>query len=231
MTTPIWWSEVQTALGPFGLASSEGGLVAILFRDELPSRERRLRGLVGAHQARPDDGRNEAAAGQLVEYARGERRAFDLPLDRRGTDFQRRVWAAVAEVPYGRTVTYRDIADRTGQPRAIRAVGAANGANPLPIVIPCHRVVGADGRLHGYAGGLALKRRLLGHEGALPREEESWRSWAETVRGRLIGPRSTRIYCRPECRYTGRLSRVPAIFESVEEALAEGYRACAVCRP
>jgi O-6-methylguanine DNA methyltransferase len=231
MTTSVWWSEVETELGPFGLASTEGGLVAILFEDELTERERRLRGLVGPHDTRPDDGRNAAAAGQLAEYARGARRGFDLRLDRRGTDFQRRAWAAVAAVPYGRTASYRQIAVRTGRPRAVRAVGAANGANPLPIVIPCHRIVGADGHLHGYAGGLAFKRRLLGLEGALPREDESWRAWAGKLRGRLIGPRSTRIYCRPECRYTDRLSRVPAIFDSAEEARAEGYRACAVCRP
>ncbi|HEV8635155.1 MAG TPA: methylated-DNA--[protein]-cysteine S-methyltransferase [Chloroflexota bacterium] len=166
MTTRVWWSEVELGLGRFGLASTERGLVAILFEHELPERGRRLGGLVGAHDPRPDDGRNAAAARQLAEYARGERRSFDLPLEPRGTDFQRRVWTAVAAVPHGRTVTYREIARRVGQPRSVRAVGAANGANPLPIVIPCHRVVGADGQLHGYAGGLALKRRLLGLEGA-----------------------------------------------------------------
>jgi O-6-methylguanine DNA methyltransferase len=231
MTTPVWWSEVETALGRFGLASTERGLVAVLFDGELPARRPRLDGLIGRHELRPDDGRNAAPAEQLAEYARGARRGFDLALDQRGSDFQRRVWAAVAAVPYGRSASYRDVALRSGHPRAIRAVGAANGANPLPIVVPCHRIVGADGRLHGYAGGLALKRRLLGLEGALPREDESWPAWASRLPGRLIGPRSTRIYCRPECRYTGRLSRVPAIFESAEEARAEGYRACAVCRP
>jgi O-6-methylguanine DNA methyltransferase len=229
--TTVWWSEADTAIGRFGLASTERGLAALLFEDELPEWELRLRRLVGEHDLRPDDGRNAAAARQLAEYASGDRRSFDLPLDARGTAFQRRVWAAVAAVPYGRSATYREIAARIGQPGAARAVGAANGANPLPIVVPCHRVVGADGRLHGYAGGLALKRRLLGLEGALPREDESWRAWADRLRGRLVGPRTTRIYCRPECRYTGRLSRVPAIFESAEEARAEGRRACAVCRP
>ncbi len=101
------------------------------------------------------------ATDELAAYFAGDRRAFDVPVEPAGTAFQRQVWAAVAAIPYGGTATYRDIAAAIGRPSAARAVGAANGANPLAIVIPCHRVVGSDGDLTGYAGGLDAKRLLL----------------------------------------------------------------------
>src|SRR5918995_34758 len=110
---------------------------------------------------RRDDRAHEEAARQLREYFAGERTGFDLPLAPEGTDFQRRVWAALAAIPYGETTSYAALAERIGRPGSARAVGAANGANPLAIVVPCHRVVGADGTLTGYAGGLDVKRRLL----------------------------------------------------------------------
>jgi methylated-DNA-[protein]-cysteine S-methyltransferase len=102
-----------------------------------------------------------AAAAQLREYFDGQRQHFDLPLEPRGTEFQRKVWQALERIPYGQTRNYREIAEAVGTPRAVRAVGSANGRNPLPIVVPCHRVIGADGRLVGYAGGLEVKRILL----------------------------------------------------------------------
>jgi methylated-DNA-[protein]-cysteine S-methyltransferase len=109
----------------------------------------------------PDDQPNAVALDQLHEYLRGERREFDLDLDLRGTPFQRRVWSELLEIPYGETVAYADVAARVGNPKALRAVGQAVGANPIPIVIPCHRVVGKDGHLVGFGGGLPLKERLL----------------------------------------------------------------------
>jgi O-6-methylguanine DNA methyltransferase len=105
---------------------------------------------------------------QLTEYLEGRRRAFDLPLELHGSEFQKEVWRAVERVPYGYTASYGEIASLVGRPKASRAVGAANGANPIPIVIPCHRVIGSDGSLIGYGGGLPLKRRLLALEGILP---------------------------------------------------------------
>jgi methylated-DNA-[protein]-cysteine S-methyltransferase len=107
------------------------------------------------------------AARQLRAYFAGALREFLLPLDIEGTDFQKRVWRQVVIIPYGETCSYLQIAAAIGSPRAVRAVGAANGANPVPIVIPCHRVIGANGKLVGYGGGLALKRRLLELEGAI----------------------------------------------------------------
>lgn len=108
-----------------------------------------------------------ACASQLTEYFAGRRRVFALPLAPGGTPFQHSVWKALARIPYGELRSYRDIARAIGNPAAVRAVGAANGRNPLPIVVPCHRVIGSDGTLTGFAGGLAAKTFLLQLEGAL----------------------------------------------------------------
>jgi len=105
------------------------------------------------------------AAGQLLEYFRGERTKFDLPLDPAGTTFQRKVWCELERIPFGTVATYGEIAARTGLPKGARAVGQANHCNPIPILIPCHRVVAADGMLGGYGGGTTLKIRLLELEG------------------------------------------------------------------
>jgi methylated-DNA-[protein]-cysteine S-methyltransferase len=233
--TTLWWSEAELSIGRIGLASSECGLASLLLPIELSRRDARLRRTFGPYELRPDRGHNDQARDQIEAYLAGQRRAFDLQLDMRGTPFQLAVWRAVAAIGYGRTSTYGQIARRIGQPRAVRAVGAANGDNPLPIVVPCHRIVGSAGQLTGYGGGLPLKERLLGLEGALPRSDEGWLAWAARQAaaqpGLLIGPRSTRVFCRPTCRYTERLSRVPATFRSADEAAQEGYRACRVCRP
>ena len=111
------------------------------------------------------NGLTELVWRQLEEYLDGARRGFDFPMEPRGTDFQRRVWAALGEIPYGETRSYGDIARAIGRPKAARAVGAANGKNPVWIAVPCHRVVGSGGRLTGYAGGLELKQKLLELEG------------------------------------------------------------------
>lgn len=107
----------------------------------------------------------ERGRDQLLEYLAGERREFDLPLTPQGTPFQQRVWAALRTIPWGQTRSYRDIAQAADCPKGFRAVGMANHKNPIPIVIPCHRVVGSDGSLTGYAGGLEMKRALLSLEG------------------------------------------------------------------
>jgi len=106
-----------------------------------------------------------AAVRQLTEYFAGTRRAFDLPLRLQGTEFQRRVWRELTEIPYGETWSYGELAKRISNPSASRAVGLANGRNPISILVPCHRVIGADGSLTGYGGGLDRKRWLLAHEG------------------------------------------------------------------
>lgn len=111
-------------------------------------------------------------ASQLERYFLGDLTTFDLPLAPRGTDFQLSVWQALQSIPYGQTCSYREIAVAIGAPRAVRAVGAANGRNPLCLVVPCHRVIGANGKLTGYAGGLDRKRWLLQHERALIGEDQ-----------------------------------------------------------
>ena len=139
---------------PFGellVAKEDGAVVEIHFRP---------RGIDGVR----DDSAVADVAAQLHEYFRGERQAFDLELAPRGTEFQRLCWNALQRIPYGETRSYGDIAREIGRPAAVRAVGAANGANPIPIVIPCHRVVGSNGSLTGFGGGIETKRWLLALE-------------------------------------------------------------------
>ncbi|MFH1866190.1 MAG: methylated-DNA--[protein]-cysteine S-methyltransferase [Candidatus Eisenbacteria bacterium] len=109
----------------------------------------------------------EEAVRQISEYFAGSRQAFDLPITLRGTEFQREVWRGLRSITYGQTVSYGDLARAIGKPSAVRAVGAANGDNPISIIVPCHRVIGSDGGLTGYGGGLERKEWLLRHEGGL----------------------------------------------------------------
>jgi O-6-methylguanine DNA methyltransferase len=113
---------------------------------------------------------NREAIRQLLEYLEDKRTRFDLPLDLRGTDFQRAVWSELVRIPYGETRSYAQVARALGRPRAVRAVGTANGANPIPLVVPCHRVIASGGGLGGYGGGLDLKRRLLAMEQSRPQQ-------------------------------------------------------------
>lgn len=113
---------------------------------------------------RQDEGPFREAIQQLSEYFAGERQTFTLPCRATGTAFQKNVWKALTEIPYGQTASYRDIAERIESPKAVRAVGLANGRNPIGIIVPCHRVIGANGKLTGYAGGLPRKQWLLAHE-------------------------------------------------------------------
>ena len=146
---------VDSPIGPLGLVSSDAGLRAVLF---------------GARSLTPEGTSPvlDETARQLAAYFDGELVDFELPLDLHGTEFQRTCWLALRTIPYGQTVSYGEQARRLGLgPDAARAVGSANGSNPIPIVLPCHRVIGADGSLTGFGGGLHVKRFLLEHEGAL----------------------------------------------------------------
>ena len=149
----------ETPLGPLMLAGDGRALARIWFAGRHP--DARARGW------REEPALFDEARRQLDAYFAGRLRAFDLPLRLEGTAFQRQVWAALREIPHGEVITYGELARRVGKPRAARAVGAANGANPIPIIIPCHRVVAAGGRIGGFTGGLALKRRLLALEGVI----------------------------------------------------------------
>lgn len=160
--TAIEVGATVTRLGPIWVAAGSQGLRVVTVPGG--TREACLR-LIERHSpgATLVDGGPlvEQAIAELEAYLAGRLRRFSVPLDLIGTEFQRRVWEAVAAIPYGETATYQEIAVRIGRPRAARAVGAANAANPLAIVIPCHRLVGSDGSLTGYGGGLAMKRILL----------------------------------------------------------------------
>ena len=148
---------VDSPVGPLTLVADGHRLAGLYMHEQrhLPSAD--------AFGAR-DDAALPAAREQLSAYFRGELREFDLPLGAAGTPFQQQVWAALREVPYGSTCTYGDLAAAIGRPSAVRAVGAANGRNPICVVVPCHRVVGAGGSLTGYAGGLERKSYLLSLE-------------------------------------------------------------------
>jgi methylated-DNA-[protein]-cysteine S-methyltransferase len=148
---------LASPLGRLLLTSDGEGLTGIRFPRQQPS-------TTPAHWTR-DPQRFIEVCRQLRAYFAGELRDFDLPLAMAGSPFERRVWNALRKVPHGETVSYGHIADRIGQPTACRAVGLANGKNPIPIVVPCHRVIGADGSLTGYGGGLDTKRWLLELEG------------------------------------------------------------------
>ena len=150
----MFYCETSTPIGRLLLAGDLDGLRRICFPGE------RQLSVVAADWKRAEDPFHDAIA-QLDSYFAGRLRRFDLRLAPEGTPFQREVWSALTEIPYGETVTYSGLARRIGRPAASRAVGAANGSNPIPIVVPCHRVVGADGSLTGFGGGLAIKRRLL----------------------------------------------------------------------
>lgn len=158
---------MPSPLGELLLTAEEAGLTSVWFEEHRHGPERTAEWRRAAQAGGPAARVLAEARRQLAAYFAGELTAFDLPLAARGTPFQERVWAALRDIPFGRTISYAELARRIGDPRATRAVGLANGRNPLSIVVPCHRVIGADGSLTGYGGGLARKRWLLGHEGAL----------------------------------------------------------------
>src|SRR5438067_9746929 len=158
-------------LGPLTLIASGGALTGLYLNGRPSASARAPAWATAAGEARGADAAVlDEAARQLAEYFGGRRRAFDLPLALEGTAFQRRVWDALLGVGYGETISYGQLAGRIGRPAAARAVGLANGRNPVSIIVPCHRVVGADGSLTGYGGGLGSKRRLLELERRISRD-------------------------------------------------------------
>jgi len=160
--TDLARGELATPIGTLLIATSGDGVVSIQFEGQWTPSDV------------PSSPGDSAAASmlertrrELREYFAGRRRTFTVPCVARGTPFQHRVWSALRSVPFGEVASYRTIAERLGNPRGVRAVGAANGANPIPIIVPCHRVIGSDGLLTGFGGGLPRKQWLLEHEGAL----------------------------------------------------------------
>lgn len=172
----LYTCVVDSPVGPLFCAVDEAGAVVRIEFGRGRGGERSPAGFeteleAAGHRPVSDTGRTAALRRQLEEYFAGRRRRFDLDLAPAGTPFQRRVWEELTRIPYGETRSYAEVARSLGRPTATRAVGAANGANPVPIVIPCHRVVGTDGSLTGFGGGLEAKQTLLaleGGQGTLP---------------------------------------------------------------
>ncbi len=159
MTSPIYTTTLDSPVGPMRLSGTSEGLTRVDF-------EHGERPIAPAPDWQEDAGVFADAVEQLQEYFQGIRQHFTLALAPAGTAFQHRVWQELQQIPYGTTLTYQELAQRVGKPKGARAIGHANGCNPIAIIIPCHRVVGSDGRLRGYASGLPIKQRLLQHEGA-----------------------------------------------------------------
>jgi methylated-DNA-[protein]-cysteine S-methyltransferase len=152
------WSEVASPIGTLLLVGEGGGLSGVYMERHRHGPEPEVR------SSQRDDAALSAAREQLEAYFAGQLTIFDLPLAPQGTEFQQRVWTTLRDIPYGETISYAELARRIGKPQAVRAVGAANGRNPISIIVPCHRVIGSDGSLTGFGGGIERKRWLLAHE-------------------------------------------------------------------
>ena len=144
----VYANTIKSPVGLVEVTASDAGVTSIYFVEQ------------PQHQTRPNQHINQCLT-ELGEYFDGNRKAFDVPLDPQGTEFQQQVWQALLEIPYGQMASYAEVASAINKPKAVRAVGAANGRNPLPIVIPCHRVIGTNGSLTGFGGGLEAKTFLL----------------------------------------------------------------------
>lgn len=160
----LFYDTLDTSLGRFSVAVDESKYVVATAFGKLPALKQRI---AGCHRfvEKPISGEIRK---QLQEYFRGKRNAFSLKLAPHGTEFQHTVWDALIRIPLGQTCSYGQIAERIGRPKAARAVGRANATNPICVIVPCHRVIGADGSFTGFAFGESIKRKLLQHENALP---------------------------------------------------------------
>lgn len=163
----VFFADMDSPIGPLTIVKGEQELYKIEFgriAQTLPSLQNWMKKVFPERACAQDNEQIAPVAAQLREYFRGDRFQFSLPLVFQGTTFQKQVWQALRQIPYGETRTYKDIAEAIGSPKAIRAVGNANNKNPLSIVVPCHRVIGANGSLTGYGGGLDKKQYLLQFE-------------------------------------------------------------------
>ena len=164
----LFYKEIKSPVGQLKLVANSNALVAVLWEKERPNRVK-----LDEMSLDPQHTILIEAERQLSEYFAGKRTQFDLPLQPDGTEFQKKVWRALREIPFGENKSYQDLARAVGSPKASRAVGAANGKNPLSIVVPCHRVIGANGALTGFAGGLETKATLLALEARSVKNQEA----------------------------------------------------------
>ncbi|MHB1127236.1 MAG: methylated-DNA--[protein]-cysteine S-methyltransferase [Bacillota bacterium] len=235
----VLWSRRETGLGPLTVATSPRGVCRIALPNEEP--EETL-GWLKSHF--PSATIEEQGVGpdkvfdQIFAYIEGQLQEFHIDLDFHGTPFQILVWKQLLTIAYGTTVSYLSVAQAAGNPAAVRAVGGAVGANAVALIVPCHRVVGSNGTLTGFGGGLPLKRRLLQLEDILPRNGETVDQWltrrnlspAEAV----IGHPGTEVFCRPLCYHVRKLldgNKIPHVFSGAIAALQSGFQPCKVCKP
>ncbi len=155
----MYYALYQSPLGEIAITANDNGITALAFQEGTSPIEL-------SPYTKKETTILQRTFLQLEEYFDGNRKTFELPLSASGTPFRQKVWQALTEIPFGKTVSYAWIANKLEKPKAVRAVGSANGANPIALIVPCHRVIGANKKLTGYAGGLALKAKLLMHEGA-----------------------------------------------------------------
>jgi methylated-DNA-[protein]-cysteine S-methyltransferase len=241
-TAALAEGRVTVWAGEISVAASERGVRDVSLprwvegRD--PSRQAAAKITVAEQGSLAASAHLRRALEELAEYFAGARRDFTVTLDPIGGTFYQRVWIEVARVPYGETRAYGEIAAIVGAPQASRAVGAANATNPLAPFIPCHRIVGSDGRLTGYGPGLPLKFRLLRMEGALPDGPDDYDAWVERVAGRApgeplyFGVRRAKVYCLPSCERARAASGLPGrCFTSSLEAELAGFAPCPRCHP
>lgn len=238
--------EIATWAGPVYVGASPRGVRTV----ELPRWRVQVEAIEGGQPRRAELGEPvlqpgadpaaqrvlRQALAELCEYFAGRRREFTVALDPQGTSFLRRVWDEVARVPYGQTRSYGEIAQAVGAPGASRAVGRANATNPVAPFVPCHRIVGSDGRLTGYGPGLPLKARLLRMEDALPADATDYDAWIGRIAAQFpgrqlyLGLRPARAYCRPGCARSRALADLPArLFATADEAAAAGFAPCPAC--
>lgn len=151
--------EIESPVGKLVLFATRKGLAGLFFAHRVPDQD--------CPQDDPENPHLNAAETQVGEYFSKQRKTFEIKFDRQGTTFQKQVWQQLSKIPFGETCCYGDIAKLINNPRSVRAVGLANGSNPISIIVPCHRVLGADGSLTGFGGGVDIKHKLLTHEGLL----------------------------------------------------------------
>jgi methylated-DNA-[protein]-cysteine S-methyltransferase len=155
------WGVIDTPVGPLAAALDGAGRLTHLGFSKAEHKR------IAVEGGERNDKALIPVARQIAEYFTGKRKSFDFPMAAKGTDFQKQVWAALIKIPFGKTTTYAELARKLGRPNAFRAVGRANATNPIALIVPCHRVIGTNGTLTGYAGGIPIKQKLLELEGAL----------------------------------------------------------------
>jgi methylated-DNA-[protein]-cysteine S-methyltransferase len=229
----------KTKIGELILGSFDGKLCLLdyRYRRMRATVDNRIKKVLGAGFVEKNDDVLSKARVQLDEYLNGDRISFDIPVLMVGTDFQKSVWEALMKIPYGKTASYLDIAKFINKEKAVRAVANANGANSINLIIPCHRIIGSNGELVGYGGGVPVKKRLL-------KLEQNNSCLSDNEKYNFIGSKNikydgvfftavktTGIYCKPSCSARKPNRENVIFYDTKNEATENGYRPCKACKP